>query len=101
MAVTTDGLNATHTDNSLHGADNAFALTASDVNYIESPETAGKQMITKGISLSASAAVSVVTASGHTRVIPAGQLAPGIIHPIRIKRLNSTGTGAVVVWGWF
>lgn len=102
MAVTIDTLKNTDRDQSSGGVYDGFALTASDVNYIENPAIANQQMMTKGISLNvATAAISVVMANGQTRVIPAGQLAAGVIHPIQIKRLNATGTGVVTVWGWF
>lgn len=57
----------------------------------------------RGISFAAAGAISVVPAAAPTTsvVIPSGALAAGIIHPLEILRVNSTGTGAtgIVAYG--
>lgn len=57
--------------------------------------------VTRGISLAAAGALKVVTHGGETVVIPSGALTAGIIHPLRVTRIWSTGTdatGIVAYW---
>ena len=49
---------------------------------------------TRGISFAAAGALSVLTAEDETVVIPSGALAAGIMHPLSIKRVNTSGTTA-------
>jgi hypothetical protein len=61
--------------------------------------SAGKT--TRGLSLAGAGAISVVTASGQTVLIPSGALAVGMIHPIRITRVRATGTTATGMVAYF
>jgi hypothetical protein len=56
---------------------------------------------TRGISFAVAGDLAVVTAGGETVVIPSGALAAGIVHPLRVKQVLSTGTaatGIVAYW---
>ena len=48
--------------------------------------------LTRGLLLGSSGDVSVTFANGSTLVLP--NLASGMVHPFRVKRVNSTGTTA-------
>lgn len=57
--------------------------------------------VTRGLSFAVAGDIKVNTVGGETVVIPSGALAPGIIHPLRVSRIWSTGTaatGLVVYW---
>lgn len=77
----------------------AFTATKHDTNFLEDPDNADVAVCSKGISLDINTdAVSVVFAKdSRTYAFPAGSLAAGVIHPINIVRVNSTGTGGTVV----
>ena len=74
---------------------------ASDYIPITASDTENLPWHCRGISFATAGALSIVTPKGKTRIIPDGALAAGIIHPIRAKRINATGTGAsdIVVYG--
>ena len=55
----------------------------------------------RGVSFATAGAIKVTTADGDTVTIPSGALAAGGIHPMRLRRVWSTGTTAadIVFWG--
>ena len=55
---------------------------------------------TKGISFGGVGALVVVTAAGNTRTIPSGALAAGVVHPLKVKKILSTGTTATDILAW-
>ncbi len=64
-------------------------------------DSADLTYVTRGISFAVAGDIKVNTVGGETVVIPSGALAPGIVHPLRVSRIWSTGTGAtglVVYW---
>lgn len=50
--------------------------------------------VSRGISFAGAGALKVTLLGGETITIPSGALAAGGIHPLRITRVWSTGTGA-------
>lgn len=50
--------------------------------------------LTRGLSIAGAGAVRVTTAAGDTVTIPSGALAAGVVHPLRVSRVWSTGTTA-------
>lgn len=68
---------------------NAFLIVPNDVNFIEK---------TRAISLDSTARVDVTMADGQRIVLP---LAGGILHPIAIVKLWTTGTTATGVYGYY
>lgn len=51
--------------------------------------------VTRGISFDTAGDLKVVTAGGQTVTIPSGSLVAGVIHPLRVKQVYSTGTAAL------
>jgi hypothetical protein len=49
---------------------------------------------TRGISFGTAGALKVTMFGGETVVIPSGALAAGVVHPLSVMRIWSTGTGA-------
>jgi hypothetical protein len=57
--------------------------------------------VSRGLTLGTAGALTVVMEGGQTVTIPSGSLSPGLIHPLRIKRVNSAGTtatGITIYW---
>ncbi len=57
--------------------------------------------VTRGISFSVAGALVVVTQGGETVTIPSGSLAAGIIHPLAVKIVKSTGNGCSNIVGYY
>lgn len=56
---------------------------------------------TRGISFGTAGDLKVITLGGQTVTIPADSLAAGIIHPLRVTRVYSTGTDAADIVGYW
>ncbi len=69
-----------------HSAMNVALVTPSDSADLTTP--------TRGVSFATAGALKVTTVGGQEVTIPSGALAAGIIHPLQVKRIWSTGTGA-------
>lgn len=56
---------------------------------------------TRAISFAANGAIRVTTSGGDTVTIPSGALAAGVMHPLQVTRIFSTGTTAtgIVAYG--
>ena len=67
-------------------ADHVALVTPSDTDDLTK--------FTRGISFGTAGALKVDTAGGETVVIPSGALTAGVVHPLRVKRVYSTGTAA-------
>jgi len=52
----------------------------------------------RGLLITVAGTVKITTAANQDRSFASGELAQGVIHPIRFKRAWSTGTAATV-WG--
>lgn len=52
----------------------------------------------RGLLITAAGTLKITTVANTDRSFASGELAAGIIHPIRFKRVWSTGTAATV-WG--
>lgn len=57
--------------------------------------------VLRGFSFAAAGAIKVTPLVGEAVVIPSGALAAGVIHPIRVKRVWSGGTGATGIVGYY
>jgi hypothetical protein len=68
-----------------------MAITPADA-AITFPRNAG---FPKGISFGTAGTLSIVTTNGDTLTYASGELSTGVIHPICVARVNSTGTTAV------
>lgn len=77
----------------IQGASGCFLITPHDTNELTK--------VTRGLSFAAAGAIAVVMENGDDVIIPAGALAAGIIHPIKIKKIKSTGTTATSLVGWY
>lgn len=103
MAITGNLIKSKDIDNSLTGVDRgSFTATKSDTNYLADPADATKPIVSKGISVDrVDEAVKVQYSSGTTDTIEAGMLAAGVVHPLHIVQVFSTGTGSnvkVKIW---
>lgn len=54
----------------------------------------------RGISFATAGALKIDDMNGNTVTIPSGALSAGIIHPLRVKRVHSTGTTAASIVGY-
>lgn len=73
-------------------ASDIFAVTESDA-------TADPNGPFRGLVFGVAGAIKIQTSAGSTIVLPSGLLAVGIIHPIKITRVWSTGTTATSIYG--
>ena len=97
MAITTNTLKNIDIAQDSGGAMSGFTATKSNTNYIEDPRTAGKQVISKYVSFDINTDdVKVEFNDGTDYVIPAGALNAGVLHPMKIVKVFSTGSGATV-----
>lgn len=78
--------------NILESAVGGFLITASDANELA--------YITRALSFTTAGAIAVVMEDGSDFIIPSGALAAGIMHPLRIKKIKTTGTTASGFVGW-
>lgn len=69
-------------------------VSAKDIIAVTLSDTVDLTTPSRGIILAAEGAVKVTTVGGSTLTLPAGLLAPGIIHPLRLTRIWLTGTTA-------
>ncbi len=69
-----------------------FAITPHDTNELP--------YVTRGIAFGTAGALAVVTMDDVDVILPNGMLAANVIHKIRVKQVKSTGTGALVIWGF-
>lgn len=78
----------------LEAASRCFLITPHATNELA--------YVTRGISFGTAGALEVVL-EGDTNsvVIPSGALAAGVIHPLRVKRVVSTGTTASGIVGYY
>jgi hypothetical protein len=53
----------------------------------------------RGLLLEAAGTIKVTMASGQARTFISGELAAGVIHPMQVLRVWSTGTGAQGIKG--
>ena len=73
--------------------DHVALITPHDTNELS--------YVTRGISFGTAGALKVKTAGGDTVTIPSGALAAGVIHPLRVVQVFSTGTGASDIAGYW
>ena len=71
------------------GAENAFAVTPNDA--------ADLAQVTRGLYVGVSGDVKVTLKGGDA--VTFVNLAGGVIHPLRVTRVGSTGTGATSILG--
>jgi hypothetical protein len=69
----------------------AFAITPHDSNNLTTS--------TRGICFATAGALKVRLADGNDVTFTSGALAAGIIHPLRVIRVWSTGTTAASIFG--
>lgn len=69
-----------------------FLITPSDADELA--------QVTRAISFGTAGALAVVMQDGSDFIIPSGALAAGIMHPLRIKQVKSTGTTASGLVGY-
>jgi len=72
-------------------AERAFSITPNDSTDLTVP--------TRGICLAAAGDLKVTTLGGDTVTFSDGSLAAGVIHPLRVRRVWSTGTTATGIFG--
>ena len=71
---------------------NIFLISPSDtVNFAKAA---------RGISFGTAGTLAVETIGGDTVTIPSGSLAAGVIHPIHVRKVLSTGTTAGDIVGY-
>lgn len=74
---------------------------AGGVFLITPNDSADLSQITRAISFGTAGALKITDALGNTVTIPSGALAAGILHPIRVVKVFSTGTGASSIVGYY
>lgn len=92
MAITTNTLTIKNVDRTSRTVTDSFAITASDTNFIEHPDDATVQVCTRGISVETAGEYTLVTIANARAT--AVYLASGVIHPINVIRVNSTGAAS-------
>lgn len=73
--------------------ENVALITPHDTNELS--------YATRGISFGTAGDLKVVTVGGQTVTIPDGALAAGVIHPLRVVQVYSTGTAAAYIVGYW
>lgn len=76
----------------IQSAVGSFLITPHDTNELA--------YVTRAISFATAGALAVVMENGDDVIIPSGALAAGVMHPLRIKKIKLTGTGAAGVVGY-
>jgi hypothetical protein len=71
----------------------AFSITPSDDTDL--------LFVTRGIAFSPAGTLKLTMADDSIITIPSGVLNAGVIHPLRIKRIWATGTGASNIIGFY
>lgn len=79
---------------------NSPTESARDVIPVTPSDTDELEFVTKGVSFGGAGALVVVTAAGNTRTIPSGALAVGVCHPMQVRQILDTGTGATQILAW-
>ena len=74
-------------------ASGVFLISPHDTNELAQP--------TRGISFGTVGDLKVADVAGNTVIIPSGALAAGIVHPIRVVQVFSTGTTAADIVGYY
>ena len=72
-------------------AEGAFAITPNDSTDLTEP--------TRGICFAAAGDLKVDMLNGDTVTFTDGSLAAGAVHPLRVKKVYSTGTTATGIFG--
>lgn len=70
----------------------AFLITPDDDNDLAT--------VTRGLSFAGEGSLEIVMENGDEIEVPSGSLAPGVIHPIRVRRVKE-GTTATGLVGWY
>ena len=82
---------ATETDHKRNPADQRFLSSSVDeINPTLSDGTDQAEGVSRGLSLDAAGDITYVTEKGSS--ITRSSLAVGVVHPIRVRRVKSTGT---------
>ena len=71
--------------------------SAAHVALVTPSDTVDLTVPTRGISFVTAGALKITTTGAETVTIPSGALAAGVIHPIRARRIFSTGTTAASI----
>jgi len=72
-------------------AEDIFSITPDDGNELE--------YVTRGFVFGVTGAIKILTLNDTEITIPEGVLSPGVIHPIRVKKVFATGTTASNIFG--
>lgn len=76
-------------------------ITPADGCALITPADSDLTTYLRGIAFATAGALKVTMVNGDVVVIPSGALAAGMIHPLRIKRVWSTGTTAASIVGFY
>lgn len=77
-------------DHQRNPADERFLSAAVELVAATQHDSNNESVVSRGLLLDASGDISLVTEKGTT--VALSNLAVGVIHPIRVKRVNDTGT---------
>lgn len=69
-------------------------IPALHVALVTPSDSADLTYTSRGVAFAAAGDLKVTTSGGETVVIPSGSLAAGLIHPLMVTRIWSTGTTA-------
>jgi hypothetical protein len=58
-------------------------------------------IVTRSISFGTAGALHITGFDGVEMTIPSGALAAGIMHPIAARKVWASGTGALLIMGWY
>ena len=83
-------MSAADSDHKRNPADQRFLSSCVELITATQHDSNNEAVVSRGLLLDAAGDISFVTEKGTTVVL--GSLAVGVIHPIRVKRVNDTGT---------
>ena len=92
MAITVNTLVSTDSDRSIGAYSDQFIITASNTDFIADPDDATVQIAVRGISVTTAGNYTLLTV-GNARAVVQHLLA-GVIYPISVIRVNSTGAAS-------
>lgn len=92
MAVTSNQFNASNHPLGDDAAISCYLVTPSDTNYLA--DASDNPVCSRGISFGTAGTLKVEFVGGLVVTIPDGALAAGVIHPLKVVQVWSTGTTA-------
>lgn len=77
---------------------NSPSAPADDLVPVTPSNTVDLTVPGRGIVVEVAGTLSVITASGNTRIIPAAFVTAGVVFPLSVKRVTVANTTATGIW---